>query len=77
MFLLPASQQSCWSSSRKLKHKERKSLIKIIPGEHLGYLAIFTCQAKIAKYHVLAKFVAKRERRMMPTTIQEAKAKHK
>ena len=34
MFLLPASQQSCQSSSRKLKHKERKSLIKIIPGEH-------------------------------------------
>ena len=33
MFLLPASQQSCQSSSRKLKHKERKSLVKIIPGE--------------------------------------------
>ena len=33
MFLLLASQQSCQSSSRKLKHKERKSLVKIIPGE--------------------------------------------
>ena len=33
MFLLPASQQSCQSSFRKLKHKESKSFVKIIPGE--------------------------------------------
>ena len=63
MFLLPASQQSCWSSSRKLKHKERKSLIKIIPGEHFRVFGYFHLSGENSQISRFGKICGKKRKK--------------